>query len=196
MLKKLFLGSLILTNYLSANGYSMFENGSFGLNVNKDDVEIEGRASVSFITGTPVYNNFFLNGNYLNANNKVLGFGLSVENSPINYQNIVFNIGLRSVFSDHNSEDFVALPITVGAKARLFLGTLPITYLGTKFAYAPNPLSFKEADEYKEYRIELDSSIIQNVNVYFGYRNIDTHYDSGKSSSIDDSLYGGFKFVF
>jgi len=189
MLKKISLVSLILVTSLMS-----FEKGSFGLNINSDDVEFEGRAALSFLTDSPVYNNFFIDGNYLSSDENLYGFGLSVENSPINYQNIVFNIGLRSVFSDHSGADFAAMPIMVGAKAQLFLGDLPTTYVGAKVGYAPSALSFQDADEYKEYRVEVDSKIIPNVNVYAGYRNIDTDYTS-KTYNLNDSFYAGFKFV-
>ncbi len=189
MLKKISLVSLILVTSLFS-----FEKGSFGLNINQDDVEFEGRASVSFLTESPVYSNFFIDGNYLNSDENLYGLGISVENSPINYQNIVFDIGLRGVFSSHDGEDYSAMPIMVGAKAQLFLGDLPTTYIGAKAAYAPSALSFQDADEYKEYRIEIDSNIIPNVNVYAGYRNIDTNYNS-KDYNLNDSVYAGFKFV-
>jgi len=171
-----------------------FEKGSLGLNINSDDVEFEGRAALSFLTDSPVYSNFYVDGNFLNSDENLYGLGISVENSPINFQNLVFNIGLRSVFSDHLGQDFSAMPIMVGAKAQLFLGDLPTTYIGAKAGYAPNALSFQDADEYKEYRVEIDSKIIPNVNVYAGYRNIDTDYNN-KAYNLNDSFYAGFKFV-
>jgi len=189
MLKKISLASLILVTSLMS-----FEKGSFGLNINSDDVEFEGRAAISFLTDSPVYSNFFVDGNFLSSEENLFGLGISVENSPINYQNLVFNIGLRGVFSDHEGEDFAAMPIMVGVKAQLFLGDLPTTYLGAKMSYAPNALSFQDADEYKEYRIEIDSKIIPNVNVYAGYRNVDTDYNS-QVYNLNDSVYAGFKFV-
>ena len=189
MLKKTSLVSLILVTSLFS-----FEKGSLGLNINKDDVEFEGRTSVSLLTGTPVYSNFFIDGNYINAKENLYGVGFSVENSPINYQNLVFNIGLRGVFSDHNGEKFAATPISLGAKAQLFLGNLPATYIGAKYAYAPSALTYKDAKQYNEYRFEVDSKIIPNVNVYAGYRNIDTDYNSQKYK-FNDSVYAGFKFT-
>jgi hypothetical protein len=189
MLKKISLATLILVSSLFS-----FEKGSIGLNINSDDVEFEGRSSVSFLMDSPIYSNFFIDANYLNSDENLYGLGLSVENSPINYQNIVFNIGLRSVYSDHAGQDFWAMPIMVGAKAQLFLGDLPTTYIGAKAAYAPSALSFQDADEYKEYRLEIDSKIIPNINVYAGYRNIDTNYNN-KDYNLNDSFYAGFKFV-
>ena len=190
MLKKIFFLVLLLVTV----GFS-FESGSFGLNVNSDDVEFEGRASVSFLTGMPIYSSFFVCGNYLKADEEDLySVGISVENSPINYTNLVFDIGIRGLFSQHGNQNFTALPITFGAKAQMFLGDLPPTYFGVKLKYAPEALSFEDAYEYKEYRVQVDSNVIPNINLYAGYRNINTDYKTN-SYKINDSFYAGFKFT-
>jgi len=190
MLKKISLASLLLVTSLFS-----FESGSVGLNINSEDMEIEGKVPVSLLLNTPVYSSFFVDGNYIKSDESLIGLGISVENTPINYQNLVFNIGLRSVFSDHAGKDFAAVPITIGAKAQLFLGDLPTTFVGAKIGYAPSSLSFRDADEYTEYRVEIDSKVIPNINVYAGYRNIDTDY-TNRSYNLNDSFYAGFKFVF
>jgi hypothetical protein len=170
------------------------DRASFGLNINTDDLEVEGRTSLSFTTNDPTYRNFFVDANLINSDETLFGFGVFVENSPINYQNIAFSIGLRTIFSKDDGDSFTAIPIIVGAKARMYLGNLPKSNLGLKFAYAPSPLSFQDADSYFEYRIEVDMSIIENINVYLGYRSIDTNYEK-KDLSYNSSLYVGFKFV-
>jgi len=171
-----------------------FNRASFGLNINTDDLEIEGRTSLGFTTNNPVYRNFYFDANLINSEDTLMGFGLYVENSPINYQNLSFSIGLRSIFTKNGGNDFTALPIILGAKARMYLGNLPKSNLGLKFAYAPSPLSFQDASNYFEYRIEVDMNIIQNVDVYLGYRNIDTDYDT-RDYNYNDAFYVGFKFV-
>jgi len=170
------------------------DKASFGLNINTDDLEVEGRTSLGFTTNDPVYRNFFVDANFINADETLFGFGLFVENSPINFQNISFAVGLRAVFSDHGSDSFSAIPILLGAKARMYLGNLPKSHLGVKFAYAPSPLTFQDADSYFEYRVEVDMSVIENVNIYLGYRSIDTNYAKA-DYNYNDSVYVGFKFV-
>lgn len=170
------------------------DKASVGLNINADDLEIEGRSSVGFVSNDPLYRNFYVDANFINADDTLFGLGFFVENSPVNYQNITFSIGLRTIFTDHGKSDFTAVPIMVGAKARMYLGNLPKSNLGVKVAYAPTPLTFQDADSYFEYRIEADMSIIDNVNVYIGYRNIDTDYENA-NFNYNDSAYIGFKFV-
>jgi hypothetical protein len=184
---------ILLLLLINLNIFAM-DKASFGLNINTDDLEVEGRTSLAFTTNDPVYRNFYVDANFINADNTLFGFGLFVENSPINYQNIAFSIGLRAIFTDNGSDSFTAIPIILGAKARMYLGNLPKSNLGVKFAYAPSPLTFQDADSYFEYRVEVDMSIIENINIYVGYRNIDTNY-ANRDVNYNDALYVGFKFV-
>jgi len=170
------------------------DKASFGLNINTDDLEIEARSSLAFTTNDPTYRNFYVDANFINADETLFGFGLYVENSPINYQNIAFAVGLRTIFSKSGNDSFSAIPIILGAKARMYLGNLPKSNLGIKLAYAPSPLTFQDAASYLEYRVEVDMTIIENVNIYVGYRNIDTDYDN-KDYNYNDAFYVGFKFT-
>ncbi len=170
------------------------DKASFGLNINTNDLEVEGRSSLAFTTNDPVYRNFYVDANFINSEDTLFGLGFFVENSPMNYQNIAFAIGLRTIFTDNKGSSFTAIPIMVGAKARMYLGSLPKSNLGIKLAYAPSPLALQDASSYFEYRIEVDMNVIENVNVYLGYRSIDTKYNK-KDINYNDSAYIGFKFV-
>ncbi len=170
------------------------DKASLGLNINPNDLEVEGRSTLAFANDDPTFRNFYINGNFINSDETLFGLGFFVENAPTNYQNISFAIGLRTIFSDYKNDSFVAIPIMVGAKARMYLGDLPKSHLGFKFAYAPSPLTFQDASSYTEYRIEVDMSIIDNVNLYLGYRSIDTNYKK-IDLSYNSSAYLGFKFV-
>ena len=189
MLKKISLVSLLVATSLFS-----FERASIGININNDDVEIEGRSSIEYFTDIPEYRNFFIEGNYLNAKKNLYGLGISAENSPINYQNLLFSIGLKGVHSSKGADSFSALPITFGAKARLGFDSLPETYIGVKADYAPSVLTFQEGDNYGNYRVELDTNVIPNVNVYVGARRVNTNYKSG-DFKLDSKAYAGFKFV-
>ncbi len=192
MLKKIVVLSLLSLPLWSA------ERASFGLNINSDDLELEGRSSLANQTHSLEYRNFYIDGNFIKGkDDNLYGAGFYVENSPQGYSNLTFGVGLRAVVSSNDKLDdtFIAIPIQVDAKARMYLGNLPKSALGFKFAYAPSPLAFSDADSYFEYRIEVDMQVIPNIDVYFGYRNIDTDYKS-KDVTFNASGYAGFKFLF
>ncbi len=174
------------------------EQASFGLNINNEDLEVEGRMSLASRTSRLEYRNFFIDANFINGKDDTLtGVGFYVENSPQGHSNIEFGVGLKSIFSKNDTLDktFVAIPITVSAKARMYLRNLPKSSLGVKLAYAPAPLTFSDGDSYLEYRIEADMQIIDNIDIYAGYRNIDTDYKI-KDVNFNAAGYVGFKFLF
>ncbi len=189
MIKKTLILILLFTLSLFASN-----KAALGLNINPSDLEIEGRTTLAFTNDDPVFRNFYVDANFINSDETLFGLGLFVENSPTNYQNIYFAIGLRAIFSEYGNRSFAAIPITIGAKARMYLGDLPKSHLGLKFAYAPNPLSFQDSNSYIEYRVEVDMSIIDNVDLYVGYRSINTNYKN-LDKNFNNSLYIGFKFV-
>ncbi len=192
MLRKMLLISLITVPLFSA------EKASFGLNINSDDLEVEGRMSLAVKTHRLEYRNYYIDGNFIKGkDDNLYGVGFYVENSPQGYSNLTFGVGLRSIFSSNDDLDttFVAIPLQISAKARMYLGNLPKSSLGMKLAYAPKPLAFSDASGYFEYRIEVDMQVIPNIDVYFGYRNIDTDYDK-KDYNFNSAGYAGFKFLF
>jgi hypothetical protein len=189
---------LLFTFLLSTLAFARGDRSSFGLNINSDDLEVEGRISLATRNRSIEFRNFYIDGNFINGeDDNLYGLGFYVENSPHGYSNLTFDIGLRSVFSSNDmlDQNFVAIPITVAAKARMYLGNLPKSSLGFKLAYAPDPLSFSDAKSYFEYRIEADMQVIDNINVYIGYRNIDTEYKA-EDITFNSAGYVGFKFVF
>ena len=189
-MRKIVFASLLLAAQLFA-----FERGSIGLNVNDSDLEIEGRTSLANFAFNPIYRNFYIDANLISADDTLTGVGFYVENSPTNYANILLDIGVRALFSKNHGDSFSALPIYAAAKARLYLGTLPKSHLGFKVAYAPSPLTFQDGDDYLEYRVEADMQVLENVDIYAGYRHIDTNYDT-RDVEFNSAGYIGFKFLF
>jgi len=194
MIKKILITTLLCT----LPAFAGHEQASFGLNINNEDLEVEGRMSLASRTSRLEYRNFFLDANFINGKDDTLtGVGFYVENSPHGYSNLEFGVGLRTVFSKNDVLDksFIAVPITVSGKARMYLGNLPKSALGIKIAYAPTPLTFSDGESYLEYRLEADMQIIDNIKIYAGYRSIDTDYKVA-DVNFNSGAYVGFKFIF
>lgn len=184
-MKKIILGAIIVAEVLQA--------GSIGLNINSEDLEVEGRVDLDSIV---VYNsgtNYFLELDYLHTNDDNLfkvGFGAS--NTLKSAGGVTFSFGLESVIAD----SYFALPLFAQAALRLpFDEEIPATSLKAEVAYAPSVLSFSDADTYLEYRFEADMEVISNIHIYGGYRNIDTDYEA-YNYNLNDSWYGGLKISF
>ncbi len=189
-MKKLIFVILLLSTQLFS-----FQRFSFGLNVNTDVVEFEGKLSMAPLMSDPIYRNFYADFNFINDNDTIFGAGVYVENTFYSYQPLSFQVGIRSVFSDYGNDDFIALPILFGFKHKVYAGNIPIGSLGARVAYAPSPICFQDAQKYLETRIEATMQIIENVEIYAGYRNIDTDYDEYQLN-YSNSGYLGFRFIF
>ncbi len=189
-MKKLVFLTLLCSIHLFA-----FQRFAFGLNVNTDVVEFEAKANIAPLTSDPVFRNFYADFNLINDNDTIFGAGVYVENVFYNYHPLMFQVGVKSIFTDYQDDDFLALPILFGFKHKIYSGNIPMGTLGAKIVYAPSPLCFQDADEYLEYRIEATIQIIENVEIYAGYRNIDTNYEI-QEVNYSDSGYLGFRFIF
>lgn len=189
-MKKLIFLTLLCSMQLFA-----FQRFSFGLNVNSEAVEFEAKANIAPLTSDPVFRNFYVDVNFINDNDTMFGAGVYVENVFYNYPPLVFQVGLKTLFTQYQDDDFLALPILFGFKHKIYNGNIPVGTIGAKVLYAPSPLSFQDADSYTEYRVEATVQIIENVEIYGGYRNIDTDYELEKVN-YSDSAYIGFRFIF
>jgi len=189
-MKKLIFLVLILGTQLFAT-----QRFTFGINVNQDAVEFESKVSMAPLLSNPIYKNFYADFNLINDDDTLFGAGLFVDNTFYSYQALSFQVGLRTIFTSNGNDDFFAMPILFGFKHKVYFGNLPVGSLGTKIVYAPSPLTFQDATKYLEWRIEGTIQIIENVEIYAGYRNIDTDYDRS-NVNYNDAAYVGFRFVF
>ncbi len=188
--------ALILT-LLSSSLFAEYERGAFGMNINTEDLEVTGRMPLASQRHVAL-RNFYGEAGFLNTKDDYMTHaGVFVENSPRGYSNITLNFGFKLLYSTYDAKDksFVAMPITMGAKARMYLGNLPKSALGVKFAFAPKPLTFSDGKSYLEYRIETDMQVIDNIDLFLGYRHINTNYND-KDRTFNSAVYMGGKFVF
>jgi len=172
---------------------SALHANSIALNINSNDVEIDGRIDITSAIGYGSGTNYFLGADYLHTENDNLFKGtFGATNTLSGAEGLSFTLGLEGVFGDN----YVAMPLFGEAALRLPLDTpIPATTLLAKLSYAPSVLSFSDADRYLEYRFEADMEVISNVHLYGGYRNIDTDYER-YNYNLNDSWYGGLKISF
>ena len=194
MMKKVFLAILCSITPLLAD----FNHASVGMNITTADLEIEGKLPIGSKLRRVAFQNFFLDGNFINTKHNTLSaLGVHVENNPRGHSNILLGFGIRGLYSkdDTINKTFVAFPISMLMQARMYFSNLPKSALSMKFAYAPSPLTFSDAKTYLEYRIEADMLIIDNVDLYVGFRNIDTNYKV-QDIRFNSKAYAGARFVF
>jgi len=88
-----------------------------------------------------------------------------------------------------HTKDNTALPIGIAASGFFQQFQLPV-FVRAEAAYAPEVLSFDEAERFTEFKIETGVRFIVNGELFVGYRNI--RFDE----TYDSHLYAGVGFVF
>jgi hypothetical protein len=184
-MRKILFGFILLIGMLQAS--------SIALNVNTNDVELEGKIDITSTIGYGSGTTYFLGGDYLHTDSdNLLKITFGASNTLSGAEGLSLTLGLEGVFGDN----YVAMPFFGEATLRLPLDEpIPATTLSTKLSYAPSVLSFVDADQYLEYRFQADMEVISNIHIYGGYRNIDTDYVN-YNHNLNDSWYGGLKIRF
>ena len=200
MLKKITL--------LSAGALSAFAMNTGEININDKDLEVSAKFDVGQFNKVVEPNTMFLGAKFLNAD---------AEHSDKDYADIdpyyevnflmmqnVGNKGLRlgmGVKANY-TKDFTTVPLGLEFAYKLPTKTLIPLFLNGEFYYAPTALAFSDAEDFLEFRVDLDIRIIKNGNITVGYRRLDTNYEVLKGYTADgdftynSSWYVGFKINF
>ena len=185
-LKKLLLTTLLLTGSLTAQS-------SIGIDINDEDVEILASINLNSLANYADGTTYILDTSYLHTDGDNMSMiGVSGQNTLQGVPGLTLAFGAKVIFAS----DFMALPLMAKGIYTLPLNdSIPTTSLMTSFAYAPSVLSFRDGDNYSEFRLEADMEVISNVHIFTGYRNIDTDYEAG-DHTFNNSFYGGLKLSF
>ncbi len=190
MIKKIITLLIVCNLYLFGA-----EKVAVGLNINDTDLEVDAKASLGALTNSFGYDNYYFTLQWMNDKNALLSPGFYVENLLRGSSNFIFGFGIKSVFTKHENSDFIAIPFMISTKVRLIPRNFPPAYISAYWIYAPTQLVFQDATKYLEYRIEFNARVIENIELYTGYRSLNTEYKT-KDILYNRSLYAGFRFLF
>jgi hypothetical protein len=105
-------------------------------------------------------------------------------------------IGFKVDYSSVGAADYLAIPLGMEARYRLPIREISVpVYVGGQIYFAPSVLSFQEADNYFEFKANVDVEIIQRGLITLGYRHIKTDYEAS-NVIFNNAAFVGFKFVF
>ncbi len=196
MLKKLLL-SLALS-------VSLFAAHDASVNLNSDDIELNGNIDIGEMNQTDYPNTYFLTLGFLDVDNRestdpLLSAGFMLRQDVTGMQGLRFGIGAKGTYTEVGQLKHAAVPLGVELVYTLPIGsTVPVVVSGS-FDYAPSVLSFKDADMYMEKRIELGVQIVEQATIFAGFRDIDTDFEVGGRKAdyeYNDEFYIGFRIKF
>lgn len=197
MLKKL--------SMLTLCGVSAFALNTAEINVNDKDLELMGKLDMGQVIDSVEPNTVFFGLRFLDANKKHSEY----ENADIDsFAELNFlmlkeigrsgfsvGLGVKANSTKMGNKDFVSVPLGIEASYKIPASEYIPMYVGGSIYHAPSVLSFEDAENFMEYRVNFDLEVIKNGRVTVGYRSLDTNYDTF-NFNYNKSVYVGFKFAF
>lgn len=196
MLKK-----LLLTLTLSLSLYAAHDAS---LNLNSDDIELNANLDIGELNQSDYANTYFLTLGFLDVDNRestdpLWSAGFKLRQDVTGLEGLRFGIGAKGTYTEVGRYKHAAIPLGLELVYTLPVDTAIPLVLSGYFDYAPSVLSFKDADEYMEKRLEFGVQIVEQANIFVGYRDIDTDFDvigAGGDYEYNDEFYIGFRIKF
>jgi hypothetical protein len=172
------------------------------LKINDKDLEIATKLDMGQFNENIEPNTVFVGGRFLyvdsthsSKSNKNLDPFYELNfllKKPIGDTNLYLGMGIKLNYTD----GFFTAPLGIEGEYQLPVLKMIPMYINSSVYYSPKALSFKDADDYFEYRIGYDIELVKNARITLSYSRIDTNYVDSPSFTYNESWYVGFKFGF
>jgi hypothetical protein len=96
---------------------------------------------------------------------------------------------------DDPDDDVVGIAPGVAARARLPVGGPPM-YIAGDFFYAPDILTFGDADAVTDFNVRYEVQFLQNTTAFVGYRLLDFDREGSGEDDIVNTLMVGLRHAF
>ncbi len=183
-----------------ALGSSLLAMHDASLDLNNDDVEVQGNIDIGELNRSDYPDMYFLTLGLLDVDNKektnpLYSAGFMLRQNLSGADDFKFGIGIKGTYTKVGNAKHATVPINAELAYTLPLDISMPLVLSASLAYAPSALSFKDADKYFEGRAELGLQIIEQGTLFVGYRQIDTDFEGG-DYEYNDTGYIGFRVRF
>jgi hypothetical protein len=107
------------------------------------------------------------------------------------------SLGARGLVGllDDPDDDVIGIAPGVAARVRLPLGGPPM-YIAGDFFYAPDILTFGDADSVMDFNVRYELQFLENTTGFVGYRLLHFDREHGGKDDIVDTLNVGLRFAF
>ncbi len=191
-MKKVFLSSLITSSLLLGSS-------SFEININNETLEVSSEVYLNDTYNVNNSSNYYFIASYLNTEDEesdktsssLVTAGFKVLNPYSNDNGLSLGLGVKSVYSNNEEEQFFAVPLSLYSKLELN----ELIYFDLGIAYAPKVLSFSDAQKYTDIKFKTNYKVLEDGYLFLGYRNIETEYEN-YIIKYDTSLFVGFQIKF
>jgi len=194
---------------LTLCGVSAFALNTAEINVNDTDLELIGKLDMGQMINSVEPNTVFLGLRFLEADEKHSEYeNADIESfvelnflmlKQIARSGFSIGLGVKANSTKLDNKDFVSVPLGLEASYKIPASEYIPMYVGGSIYHAPSVLSFEDAENFMEYRVNFDLEVIKNGRVTIGYRSLDTNYETNNDTynfNYNKSAYVGFKFAF
>lgn len=203
-----------ILNLLVVATISVYAMHSAEININEKDLEFGLNLDLGQYNTSVEPDTTFAGMKYLNASDEnseheygnfpdikyflELNFLIKQE---IRNSGLKFGLGVKANTSKVADEIFMSIPIGIDVSYELPLNNFIPVEIGGAVYYAPQSLSFVDAESYLETRLGLRLEVIERAAIFVGYRNLNTNYkdkisDTKYRVTYNKSAYFGFNFEF
>ena len=194
------------TTLILATSLSLFAMNTAELNINQKDLEVGLKFDVGQFNNNVEPQTMFVGMKMLipdasDSSDSLTSIDPYFEGNfmiirPVGDADLSLGIGFKLNYTQVNDKSFMSLPVGLEASYELPFPNLIPMFVAAHVYYAPQVLSFLDAKDYVEYRINYNVEMIKNVHLNVGYRNINTNYFNIGRKNYNDSFYVGVKIGF
>ena len=177
-MKKLIIGATLAASVLFAENFA-------NIKLTNDTVELSGQYKVDTVHNIYARGSFLYNDNDDKENFYSIGVKGEGNLIGVDINNVKFSLIIDFVHTEDNS----AIPIGIGIHSYIPGFSIPVFVRG-EAEYAPEILSFDDADRFSRIYAEAGVQPIENAEIFAGYRNISFNHN------YDSSFYIGAGYSF
>ncbi|MGI8738967.1 MAG: YfaZ family outer membrane protein [Gammaproteobacteria bacterium] len=137
---------------------------------------------------------------FTNQEDDLLGtLGLEFSGMPGAMSPLVITAGPKLYLATLDFLDDSFTTVAIGGKARYAIDTqitgIP-AFVSAQYYYAPEILSFGEADDMQDFIVRLEAEFVPNLTGFFGYRLLEADLEDSGDYELDDDIHLGLRFNF
>lgn len=105
-------------------------------------------------------------------------------------------IGAKFVYLDVNDSDLSGGALALGGFVKHNLAAVNLVSIRADLFYAPNVVSFGDADGFLEMSVRAEYQLMENADVFLGVKKIEMDFEGIGEADIDDSIFLGIGINF
>lgn len=185
--------------YCRAGLFVVLSTLALAAHANNLDVNLGGNAAA--IEYSTNLTNTGLEGSlgYVHHTDKVdigsVGLGLVGNASPVGSP-LLFGVGGKLLFLSPKGNVDNGTAVALGAHFHYVWPSYNRFAIGGEIYYAPNIVSFNNADRYLEFGVRAGYSVLRNAEVYVGYRHISGAFTGTGNVTLDNTFMAGLSLNF